>query len=139
MVQDHKEILSRFFVQVWNQGNEAAVDDFLADTYTIHHDPGDPWHGKTLNPGEFKERLRVSRAPFPDQEFVIQKMTGEDNRLAVCWLWSGTHTGDMPGFPATGRTINMSGFTLYYFDEQRICGHWQVSDRLSVFQQLNQP
>jgi len=30
----------------------------------------------------------------------------------------------------------MSGVTLYFFEHDRISGHWQVADRLSVYQQL---
>jgi len=139
MAQSNKDNLRRFFEQVWDQGDETAVDAFLADSYTIQHDPGDPWHGKTLDINGFKERLRVSRTPFPDQKFNIQEMTEEDNRIAVSWLWTGTHKADIPGFPASGKVISMSGLTIYFFKEGRICGHWQQTDRLSVFQQLSQP
>jgi predicted ester cyclase len=44
----------------------------------------------------------------------------------------------MPGFPATGRSIKMSGATVYYFEGERITGHWQITDRLGVYQQLRQ-
>ena len=55
----------------------------------------------------------------------------------MTWLWTGTHLGDLPGFPATGRTIHMSGATVYGFDsEDCLTGHWQITDRLGVFQQL---
>ncbi len=54
----------------------------------------------------------------------------------MTWFWSATHAGDYPGFPATGKTISMSGATVYYFDGDRLCGHWQIADRLGVFQQL---
>ena len=30
----------------------------------------------------------------------------------------------------------MSGLTIYYFDGARLSGHWQIVDRLSVYQQL---
>ena len=30
----------------------------------------------------------------------------------------------------------MSGATVYYFDDEKIVGHWQITDRLGVFQQL---
>ena len=44
---------------------------------------------------------------------------------------------DLPGFPATGRVIRMSGATAYFFDaEDRLTGHWQITDRLGVYQQL---
>ena len=44
---------------------------------------------------------------------------------------------DLAGFPATGSPVTMSGATVYYFDAlNRICGHWQIVDRLGVYQQL---
>jgi predicted ester cyclase len=45
--------------------------------------------------------------------------------------------GDIPGFPASGKQIKMSGATVYYFEGNRITGHWQITDRLGVFQQLS--
>jgi hypothetical protein len=30
----------------------------------------------------------------------------------------------------------MSGATVYYFEGERLSGHWQIVDRLGVFQQL---
>lgn len=87
----------------------------------------------------FKERVRQSRAPFPDQRFDVQEMFADGEAVVVTWLWSATHQGDLPGFPATGKPIRMSGATVYYFDEtDRIAGHWQITDRLGVYQQLQQ-
>jgi hypothetical protein len=55
----------------------------------------------------------------------------------MTWLWRGTHAADLPGFPATGQTIRMSGATVYMFDaDDRLTGHWQITDRLGVYQQL---
>jgi len=53
------------------------------------------------------------------------------------WRWVGTHTGTLSGFPPTGRPLRMTGATVYSFDtDDRLSGHWQVIDRLGVFQQL---
>ncbi len=38
-----KEILARFLKDVWTDGNIEAADQYVAERYTIHHDPGDPW------------------------------------------------------------------------------------------------
>lgn len=55
----------------------------------------------------------------------------------MIWLWEGAHRGDLPGFPATGRTVRMSGATVYDFDDRdRLCGHWQAVDRLGLYRQL---
>jgi len=67
-------------------------------------------------------------------------MFSDGDAVAVTWLWSATHLGDLRGFPATGRTIRMSGATVYCFDKaDRLTGHWQVTDRLGVYQQLQRP
>lgn len=134
----HKQILADFLKAVWTDGKVDAVDQYLADSYTIHNDPGDPWDGQTLSVEGFKNRLVQSRAMAPDQIFHVEKMVEEGNEIAVAWRWSGTHLGDIPGIPATGRKITMTGLTIYGFGGDRLSGHWQVADRLSVFQQLTQ-
>ncbi len=133
-----KEILAEFIREVWNEGQVERADAYLAPRYVIHHDPGDPWEHQTLDPAGYKERVRVSRAPFPDQRFDIQGLFADGDAVVMTWLWTGTHLSDMPGFPATGKTIRMSGATVYYFDGERITGHWQITDRLGVYQQQPQ-
>jgi steroid delta-isomerase-like uncharacterized protein len=131
-----KQLLVEFFREVWNAGDVEACRRYLAPSYTIRHDPGDPWEGQTLDCGGFEDRLRISRAPFPDQCFEIAGLVEEQDAIAVSWTWHATHLGDLPGFPATGTRITMSGMTSYSFENGRLSGHWQVVDRLSVFQQL---
>ncbi len=136
-MSDRKARLAAFIEAVWNRGEAEAVPAYLAPAYTIHHDPGDPWEGRTLDPAGFAQRLAQSRAPFPDQRFAVLRMAEDADAVIMTWTWEATHLGDFPGFPATGRTIRMSGATAYGFDTQdRITGHWQIADRLGVFQQL---
>jgi steroid delta-isomerase-like uncharacterized protein len=137
-VAENKAILSRFMVEVWSNGDIEACDRYIAAKYTVHHDPGDPWDKRELDLVGYKERVTLSRAPFPDQLFTVQEMVGEGQKVVVSWLWSATHKGDIPGFPASGRRINMSGITVYFFADGRLTGHWQVTDRLGVFMQLRQ-
>jgi steroid delta-isomerase-like uncharacterized protein len=132
-----KRRLSNFIRQIWDEGDADAADVYVAETYTIFHDPGDPWDGKTLDRAGFKDRVRKSRAAFPDQRFDIQGLFADGDSVVMTWLWNGTHEGDLPGFPATGQMIRMSGATVYTFDsEEKLTGHWQITDRLGVFQQL---
>lgn len=136
-VNQRKQRLVAFIRQVWDDGDEEAADSYIAETYTIRHDPGDPWEGKDLDRVEFKDRVRKSRTAFPDQHFDIQGLFADGDSVVMTWLWNGTHRGDIAGFPATGQAIRMSGATAYMFDsEDRLTGHWQITDRLGVFQQL---
>ena len=136
MPGDRKAILAAFIGEVWNAGDAGAVDRYLAPRYAIRHDPGDPWEGQELDREAFKERVRVSRAPFPDQHFEIVRLLEEGDAVAMSWRWSGTHRGDIPGFPASGKSLRMSGITVYDFEGDRLRGHWQVKDALGIFRQL---
>ena len=134
-----KQRLVRFIQQVWDEGDAGAADAYVADAYTIHHDPGDPWDGRVLDLAGFKDRVSQSRAAFPDQRFDIQGLFADGDSVVMTWLWAAAHLGDLPGFPATGKTVRMSGATVYGFDgDERLTGHWQITDRLGVFQQLQQ-
>ncbi|WP_127111660.1 ester cyclase [Shimia sediminis] len=135
-MDDRKSILAEFIQKTWNDGDVSAVPDFLARRYTIHSDPGDPWEGQTLDIPGFQDRLVKSRAAAPDQRFECVDMIAEGDRIAMTWRWSGTHLGDLPGLPASGAPIRMTGITVYYFQGNRLCGHWQNADRLSVYQQI---
>lgn len=135
--QARKQRLAQFIRQIWDEGDADAAADYLAPAYTIHHDPGDPWEGVTLDLDGFKDRVRRSRAAFPDQRFDLQRLVADGDTIVVTWLWEATHQGDLPGFPASGRTVRMSGATAYLFDDlDRLAGHWQIADRLGVYQQL---
>ncbi|TPE49398.1 ester cyclase [Amaricoccus solimangrovi] len=131
-----KTLVAGFIERIWNEGAVADVGRFVASAYTVLHDPGDPWDGRTLDRAGFAERVVRSRAPFPDQRFEIVDLLGEGDRVALSWLWSATHLGDIPDFPATGRRIAMSGLTIYRTTPEGLDGHWQVSDRLGVYRQL---
>ena len=131
-----KVLLKAFLDEVWTGGNISGIDRYIAPSYIVHHDVGDPWHGQTLDQNGFRDRLIRSRAPFPDQAFTVQHMVEEGNTVAVSWLWQGTHLADLAGFKASGKVIRMSGITLYDFTGGLLSGHWQLTDRLGVYQQL---
>ena len=131
-------LLTDFIAEVWNAGDVEASDKYIAPKYTIHHDPGDPWDQQELDLLRYKERVRISRAPFPDQHFTIRDLVTDGNTAIMTWLWCATHRGDIPGFPATGNEVRMSGATAYYLYDNRLTGHWQITDRLGVYMQLRQ-
>ncbi len=132
----NKEHLRQFIEQAWNNENLAAIEKYVAPIYTIYHDPGDPWQGQSLDRAGFRRRLLQSRAAAPNQRFDLQDLIGEGNTVVAAWKWQGTHLGQIADIPPTGNTIQMSGLTAYYFEDDLLIGHWQVADRLGVYQQL---
>ena len=133
---DNRQIVEDFLEQVWNLGRIDDCNVFVADQYWIQHDPGDPWEGQRLTREAFKERVRISRAPCPDQRFNVIHAAESVGYVIVAWTWFGAHRGEIGGTPPTGRTLTMSGATVYFVSDGKINGHWQVVDRLGVARQL---
>lgn len=121
---------------VWSEGDADAARAVLAPSYVIHHDPGDAWEERTLDPDGYVARVRELRAPFPDQRFVVRHRSVDGDTVAIAWDWTATHRGDIPGFAASGQIITMTGSTFYFTRAGKVTGHWQIADRLSVFRQL---
>ena len=132
----NEESLKRLIEQVWNNGVLDAVDELIAYQYTIHHDPGDPWEGKTLDQNQYKQRVLYSRNAFPDMKFNINESIPSENRVVISWLLTGTHLGNLVEVPASGKKISISGLTIYYFENGKISGHWQVIDQLAFVTQI---
>ena len=72
----------------------------------------------------------------PDQVFDIQSIVSDTGVVSITWLWSGTHLGKIEDFEPTRKTLTMSGATTYFFEQGKLSGHWQISDRLAIYQQL---
>jgi predicted ester cyclase len=137
--QKNKEAVIRLIEQVWSKGNLEIVDQLIAPQYTIRYDPGDQWEGKTLDLATYKERVKMSRHVFPDQQFYIEDLVGEDDKVAVSWKFTGTQKGNIPGLPITNKQVTVYGLTIYYFSHGKIIGHWQIVDRLGLLGQMNMP
>lgn len=131
-----KSVLSSFMQEVWNEGDFSRLGEYIGATYEVIQDPGDPWEGQTIDQTVFQERVLYSRNAFPNIFFDLHEMIEETDRIAVRWTMSGTHTGDLPQLPATGRSFRITGMTFYYFADGKICGHRQSFDQLGFLAQI---
>lgn len=63
--------------------------------------------------------VRMMRASFPDASWRLDDMAVDEEKAAVRWTCSGTHSGATPffGVPPSGRTFSACVMNFYYFDE----------------------
>jgi steroid delta-isomerase-like uncharacterized protein len=134
MSNDNKQLVQRWFEEVWNEGREATIDELmsaagvgfgLAATKSEVH-----------GPPEFKPFVRNFRDAFPDLHFVIEDMVAEGDKVAVRLGVTGTHQGGGLGFPATGRKINVTAITIIQFANGKLVQGWNNWDQLGMMQQL---
>jgi steroid delta-isomerase-like uncharacterized protein len=59
-------------------------------------------------------------AAIPDITFKLTSHFAAGQRAALEWVMSGTHEGDFPGMPATGKRLSVRGSTVLELDAGRI-------------------
>lgn len=63
-----------------------------------------------------KDQLRAFGAAFlagvPDLRVELTLSIATDDRAAMEWVMSGTHTGDLPAMPASGKSFSIRGATV---------------------------
>jgi predicted ester cyclase len=79
-------IMRRYYEEAWKQGNLDVLDEFIGDEY-VNDSPAFP-----VRPGVegVKAIMRVFRAAFPDQRFMVEDLLADGDRIATRWTFRGT-------------------------------------------------
>ena len=135
MPTDYKQLVQRWFEEVWNQQKESTVDELLSPDGIAFGlaDAATKVHG----PSEFKPFMRNMLNAFPDFHIKLEDMVAEGDKVAVRFQVTGTHKGNGLGFPATGKKIDVSGMTFIHFSGGKLFRGWNNWDQLAMLQQLN--
>jgi steroid delta-isomerase-like uncharacterized protein len=132
--EKNKEVVLRWFEEVWNQGSEAAIDElFGADA--VAHGLGDS-ELDVRGPAEFKAFTAHIRGSIPDIRFQVEDMVSEGDRVAVRVVFGGTHTGPGLGVEPTGRRISLKGLILVRIVNGQIVEGWNSYDQLGMLRQI---
>lgn len=126
----NKAIIRDFFDQVWNQGDEAAIDRFIAADAAGN----DPDFG--IGREGFKRQWRNWRAAFPDLHFDVEELVAEGDVVVSRWTLTGTHTGEFLGIAPTGRAIRVGGMSLDHLQNGLLVSGFDGWDNLGLRQQL---
>jgi predicted ester cyclase len=75
-----------------------------------------------LHPGmEHLRRLWPSvKVAFPDFRAEFQQQLTQGDRVASHWVFSGTHSGNLFGIPATGKSVRFQNLSIARVVEQQV-------------------
>jgi steroid delta-isomerase-like uncharacterized protein len=135
MSTESKDLIRRWFEEVWNKGREDAIDEMFAADGVAHGltEEGD----KTMRgPEQFKPFYRAFRSAFPDLEVVVEDTIAEGDKLAARCTVRGKHQSDSLGFAATGLTTDFTGITIVRIERGKIVEAWNNFDFMRMYKQL---
>ena len=126
----NKELARRFFEEIWNQGDEAAIDRYIP----LDAKGNDPDFGSGRE--GFKRQWRQWRAAFPDLHFEIVDLLAEGDKVLTRWVLSGTHRGEFHGIAPTGKAIRVEGMSLDRIEDGLVAEGFDGWDALGLRRQL---
>jgi steroid delta-isomerase-like uncharacterized protein len=130
----NKQLIMRFYEEVWARGNVGFAAEVFADDY-IRHDlrPTDPAPG-AAGQARIAEQFRQA---FPDLRWRVDLVLAEDDLVAARWTASGTNGGSWGGRPATGNRAEFSGVNIFRFGRHgKVVEIWNHRDDLGLMEQL---
>ena len=107
--EENKQLARRFFEEIWNQQDEAAIDRFASPDVAGN----DPDFGTGRD--EFHAHWKSWVAAFPDIHFEIVDIIAEGDQVLTRWVLTGTFEGELLGAQGDGRKIRVEGMSLDRF------------------------
>jgi len=129
--EQNKQVVHRLYDEVLNGKNLEPLDELAVSDYEEH----DPLPGQGTGLVGLKDRFRMLTTAI-DQQFFLEDVIAEGDRVVVRWSNKATHVGEFLGIPATGRSYSINGIDIYRLQDAKLAEHWHVVDSLSMLQQI---
>jgi predicted ester cyclase len=76
------------------------------------------------------------RKTFPDIRFLIIDILGEEEKIVVRWMVRGTDLGGYKEHLPTGKSICVTGITIFRLEQRTIMEEWIEADIAGMLSQL---
>lgn len=136
MSEANRQLTQRWFNQVWNQQNSAAIDAMFAPHGKSHGFP-EP-DSVLVGPDAFKPIHERFCGAFPDLHIALDDIICEGSRVAVRWTTTMTHLGDHFGFPASKKKASLSGSSFLIMENNLIVEGWNFMEMQALLQSLKE-
>ena len=96
--------------ELWSPGLGARKGEEIAALYTEDCERRNPSiQDRITGRAGIAEFADAFMGALPDAVVEVRSVTAQDDRVVIEWTWRGTHAGDLPGWPATGGTLDIEG------------------------------
>lgn len=124
-------VVRAWFHEVWDEGDESAIDRLMARDALVHGLGDAPMRG----PEGFKPYFRTMRAALGDLEVRVVRTVVQGEMIAAHCHVVARHVGAALG-PPTNRPVDFFGITIARVVNGKLVEGWNVFDFLSMYQQL---
>ncbi|MGX9355008.1 ester cyclase [Roseobacteraceae bacterium S113] len=120
----NKALIARFVSEGQNGRNLVVVRQYLSGDFTDHSGAQDPTRDGSI---AFHQALFTA---FPDFQVVIHQQVAECDRVVTHKTFSGTHVGDIFGFPPTNVRMEFDVIDILRIQDDQVVDHWVVNNMM---------
>ncbi|MBA0050976.1 hypothetical protein E0L36_08730 [Streptomyces sp. AJS327] len=132
-VSANRRVLEHYYEECLNKGNLDAVHAKAVPDHVSHGTVAEGFEGVE----HLREWVRIQRASFPDLHVVVEDWIEEGDKVVQRFTARGSHTGDdYHGIPASGRSFEIWGIVIDWFENGKIVESWFSMDGLELAKQL---
>ncbi|MFC2024351.1 ester cyclase [Chloroflexota bacterium] len=130
--EQNKDIARRWMDEVWQNGNEAVIDELLADNFTFSYASPET----KPNREGYKQTVKDFHVTFADVQFTTEDMVAEGDKVTVHWKGSTTNKGGFLGLEPTGKQVTVAGISIIQIANGKILRAVVYMDVQGVLEQL---
>lgn len=112
---------------------DEMLGDVLAEGVALHDPHLETIRGRDRVAGYY-ESLHDA---FPDVEFTVDDLLGDDGRFTVRWTAEGTHDGEFWGVEPSGNDVHLSGIDVVRVEDGEFAEVWTVYDSVTLLRQMD--
>ena len=135
MSEENKQLVRRWFEEVWNNGRAEVIPELFAEDGIAHglsDDPAKPVRG----PRDYTPFHAQFREAFPNMKIVIEDMVAEGDKVTARCSVRGKHEGNFRGIAPTQSPIDFTGITIVRIADGKIVEAWNNFDFTTMNKQL---
>jgi steroid delta-isomerase-like uncharacterized protein len=122
MSDANKQLMQRFYEEVFSKGNLDAIDELVAEDCVEHSPPpGFPMGDLRTALKQFTQMMRDA---IPDVHFTVDQVIAEGDLTAAYWTAEGTFQGELFGVPPSGNRVSFAGVDLVRAVDGKATDHW---------------
>lgn len=128
--EQNKALVRRFMDMVNTHRGMMTLDQFLAPDF-VEHNPNLP--PGLAGIGQYFAMLRTA---FADSTFTLDNLEADGDMVTTHLTFSGTHRGDIWGFPASGKLVTINTTATWRVVDGKLAEHWGGVDSQRLAEQL---
>ena len=128
----YEQQVRKFYSEIWENKRFEELPNVLHDDFVFRGSLGHDKHGHD----GFKEYVDYVHSGLSNYKCIIEELVSQDEKVFAKMNFTGLHSAEFMGFPATHAQVSWPGAALFTFKGEKVSRLWVLGDLKSLEQQL---